>query len=102
LSEKSTPGGSVLAVNWLSGRCTGEPIRILSQIRPSRCTTADGRFHYEADDVKVTIPFTRDGSNGTVRIMVGADGQATVISPGGYAEMFVKARVREICLTSVN
>jgi hypothetical protein len=32
-------GGSMLAVNWLSGHCTGEPIRILSalgQIRPLR------------------------------------------------------------------
>jgi hypothetical protein len=58
-------------------------------------------FHYEADNVTVTIPFTRDGSNGSVRIMVGADGQATVISPGGVAQMFIQATVREICLTSV-
>lgn len=58
-------------------------------------------FHHEADDVTVTIPFQRDGSNGTVRIMVGADAQTTVVSPGGYGEFFIEANVRKICLTSV-
>ncbi|HZC44542.1 MAG TPA: hypothetical protein VE195_10230, partial [Acidobacteriaceae bacterium] len=58
-------------------------------------------FSHDAQDVTVTIPFTRDGSNGTVRILVGADGQATVISLSGDAHFWVNATVRQICLTSV-
>jgi hypothetical protein len=59
-------------------------------------------FNHEADAVTVTIPFMRDGSNGTVRIMVGADGQATLITAmGGGAIFDAQATVRQICLTSV-
>lgn len=64
---------------------------------------AGDTFNHEADDVTVTIPFTRDGSNGTVRIMVGADGQATVIGFLGGCGLFeAQATVRKICLTSVD
>jgi hypothetical protein len=65
---------------------------------------ADG-FHHGANDVRVTIPFTRDGSSGTVRIMVGADGHCTCIAPfpfNALALFFATATVREICLTSVS
>ena len=58
-------------------------------------------FSHEADDVKVTIPFKRDGSNGTVRIMVGADGQSTMIALAAWGYFRAQATVREICLTSV-
>jgi len=60
-------------------------------------------FIHDAQDVSVTIPFTRDGSNGTVRIMVGADGQATVVSSIGLggATFSLQATVHQICLTSV-
>ena len=50
-------------------------------------------FNHEADDVTVTIPFSRDGSNGTVRITVGVDGQATVIALSGNGESAAQATV---------
>jgi hypothetical protein len=59
------------------------------------------RFSHDALNASVTIPFTRDGSNGTVRIMVGADGQATVVALGGYGEFWATATIRQICLTSL-
>jgi hypothetical protein len=59
-------------------------------------------FDHVAEDVKVTIPFTRDGSNGTVRIMVGADGQCTVIGWAASATFHALATIREICVTSVS
>jgi hypothetical protein len=43
------------------------------------------RFLHYANDVRVTIPFARDGSKGTVRIMVGADGTCTSIAPFPWA-----------------
>jgi len=58
-------------------------------------------FSHQANDVTVTIPFARDGLNGTVTIWVGVDGQATVIGPFGGAWFQASAFVREICLTSV-
>jgi hypothetical protein len=58
-------------------------------------------FSHDAQNVSVTIPFTRDGSNGTVRIMAGSDGQATVIALGGGANFWASATIRQICLTSV-
>lgn len=53
-------------------------------------------FSHDAQDVSVTIPFTRHGTNGTVRIMVGADGQATVVSLAGCAHFWAQATVRQI------
>ena len=58
-------------------------------------------FSHQANDVTVTIPFTRDGLNGTVTIWVGVDGQATAIGSSGLAGFSASAFVREICLTSV-
>jgi hypothetical protein len=58
-------------------------------------------FSHDAQNVSVTIPFTRDGSNGTVRIMAGADGETTVVSPGAGANFWATATIRQICLTSV-
>jgi hypothetical protein len=57
-------------------------------------------FHHESNDASVTIPFTRDGLNGTTRIMVGADGHCITAVWGGFAEFRAEAVVREICLTS--
>lgn len=57
-------------------------------------------FSHEANGIKVAIPFTRDGSNGTVRIMVGADGHCTTTALAAYASFWGDVRVREICLTS--
>jgi hypothetical protein len=59
----------------------------------------DGFTHF-ATGVKVTIPFTRDGSNGTVRIMVGADGNCTTVAAAGGAYFRADATVREICISS--
>jgi hypothetical protein len=57
-------------------------------------------FHHQSNDASVTIPFTRDGLNGTTRIMVGADGHCITAVWGGYADFTAEAVVREICLTS--
>jgi hypothetical protein len=57
-------------------------------------------FTHEAIDVKVTIPFHRDGSNGTVRIMVGADGNCTTVAATAGAFFRAIAKVREICINS--
>ena len=57
-------------------------------------------FWHDANSVKVTIPFTRDGSNGTVRIMVGADGHCTTVALAAAARFGGSVQVREICLSS--
>jgi hypothetical protein len=60
-------------------------------------------FWYDPVNAKVTIPFTRDGSNGSVRIMVGVDGHCTVATTfGGGADFFAGATVREICVSSAD
>jgi hypothetical protein len=58
-------------------------------------------FEHFATNVSVTIPFTRDGSNGTVRIMAGADAQATVSAVSGSANYWTEATIRQICIMSV-
>jgi hypothetical protein len=57
-------------------------------------------FYHQSNDARVTIPFTRNGLNGTVRILVGADGHCTTAAFWGYAEFRANLTVREICLTS--
>jgi hypothetical protein len=60
-------------------------------------------FLHNAQDVKVTIPFTREGTNGTVRIMVGADGHCVVVAAGGgYAAFLAGVQVKEICVNSTD
>jgi hypothetical protein len=61
---------------------------------------AGGDAFNHSVSAKVTIPFTRDGSNGTVRIMVGPDAHCTTVAMGGLADFFAWAIVREICLES--
>ena len=55
-------------------------------------------FSHSASNAKVTIPFTRDGSNGTVRIMVGADGHCMTAAVAGAANFGADVNVREICV----
>jgi hypothetical protein len=59
-------------------------------------------FNHRSDNARVSIPFERDGLNGTVRIMVGADGHCTTVAfPCAVAQFYAIANVREICLRSV-
>jgi len=58
-------------------------------------------FNHVSNGSKVSIPFKRDGLNGTVRIMVGADGQCTTAAFWADAFFAAYLNVNEICLTSV-
>jgi hypothetical protein len=47
-------------------------------------TLASDYFTHGSNQNRITIPFKRDGLNGTVRIMVGADGQCTTAAVHGH------------------
>lgn len=59
-------------------------------------------FHHSTNNARITIPFSRDGSNGTVRIMAGADAHCVALPGflGAGGGFFAEAKVREICLSS--
>jgi hypothetical protein len=63
-------------------------------------TIASDYFSHQSKDARVTIPCKRDGLNGTVRIMVGADGQCTTAAFQAIGWFHAELTVREICLTS--
>jgi hypothetical protein len=50
--------------------------------------------------VNVTIPFSSNGSNGTVRVMVGIDGHCAAVAFTAEADFWARAFVREICVNS--
>jgi hypothetical protein len=58
----------------------------------------DGFNHFV--NAEVTIPFTRDGSNGTVRIMVGPDAHCVTNAAFAQADFFGSAVVHKISIES--